>query len=241
MDRYGPSIDAETAQRLLDGEVAGPPRLARLLASVAYVRAQAPTGPLPGEERAVAAYRAAQGATRPGRGPVRSHAARGRRGWSRALVVGVAAIVLSGGGVAVAAATGVIPNPIPLHGSTPHSDGPQPSVQPDDTGRTRGNSTGAGSSGLGRTAGPSGSAVPLPSDLNGLCHAWAGDFSQDPSVAEHNPRYADLIAVAGGVDKVNAFCQEYLVARTPGDPKSSSSLDARPSAQPSPTATKNGH
>jgi hypothetical protein len=141
----------------------------------------------------------------------------------------------------VAAATGVIPNPIPLHGSTPHSDGPQPSVQPDDTGRTRGNSTDAGSSGLGRTAGPSGSPVPLPPDLNGLCHAWAGDFAQDPSVAEHNPRYTDLIAAAGGVDKVTAFCDAYLASRTPGSGKAQSSSDAQPSAQPSPTASKNGH
>lgn len=240
MDRYGPSIDAETAQRLLDGEVVGPPRLASLLASVAYVRAQTPTSPLSGEERAVAAFRAARVTSASGRARVGHHEA-GRRGaWSRALAIKVAvvAFVLSGGGVAVAAATGVIPNPLPLplHPPAPRSAGPQPGDRPDTPAGPRVSSAGAGASGA---AGPGTSASPLTADINGLCRAWPGDFSQDPSLAEHNPRYAGLIAVAGGVDKVTAYCDAYLAGRTPGA-KPTSSPDGRPSDSSTPSTSKGG-
>jgi hypothetical protein len=240
MDRYGPSIDAETAQRLLDGEVVGPPRLASLLASVAYVRTQTPTGPLPGEERAVAAFRAVGVGSAIGRAPVRHHEAPRRHAWSRALAikVAVAVFVLSGGGVAVAAATGVIPSPIPLHAPVPRSDGPQPGDGTNTPNGPRVSSRGVGPSGsgapgLGLDAPPSA----LPADINGLCHAWADEFGQDPATAEHNPRYAGLIAAAGGVDKVTAFCQAYLASRTPGGEKPSAS----PSDQSTQNTSKGGH
>jgi hypothetical protein len=253
MGRYGSAIDARTAQRMLDGEVVGPPHLARLLASIADGGPMARTGPaahpLPGEDEALAAFVAARvaGAHRPAGLPVAKAATGGRRAWSRTLSIKVvvAALVLSGGGVAVAASTGVIPNPLPGLAPGQRSTRPHPSARPDIPAgdRVSSNSTaGPGGSGpAGSGLAGSASASPgssLAPDINGQCHAWLDDFSRDPSVTEHNPRYAQLIALAGGADKVTAYCQAYLANRAKATP----SPDAAPSAQPTGSpAAKGSH
>jgi hypothetical protein len=254
MRRDGSAIDAETAQRILDGEVVGPAHLARLLASIAGGGPMARSGlaehRLPGEDEAVAAFVAARaaGAHRPGSLHAAKPKAGGRRVWSRTLSikVAVAALVLSGGGVAVAASTGVIPNPLPGHAHGPGSAGPHPSAGPDipagDRVSSNSRTAGPGGSGpAGSGLAGSASASPgssLPPDINGQCHAWLDDFARDPSVTEHNPRYARLVALAGGADKVTAYCQAYLANRAKATP----SPDAVPSAQPTGSpAAKGGH
>jgi hypothetical protein len=80
-----------------------------------------------------------------------------------------------------------------------------------------------------------------PADHNGLCHAWLDDSLTDPAVAAHNPRYADLIATAGGVDNVTAFCQDYLAARASAKP--TPAPDGHPSDKTTgpPATPKNTH
>jgi hypothetical protein len=244
MGRYGSAIDAETAQRMLDGEVAGPPHLARLLASIADGGPTAQAGlaghPLPGEDEAVAAFVVARaaGAHRASGLHVAKATSGGRRAWSRALSikVAVAAVVLSGGGVAVAASTGVIPNPLPGHAPGPRSAGPHPSARPDNpTGdwASSNSSTGSGLAGSGLAG--SASASPgssLPPDINGQCHAWLDDFPRDPSATEHNLRYAQLMALAGGAEKVTAYCQAYLADRAKDTPSADTAASAQPTGSP---------
>jgi hypothetical protein len=174
-----------TARRLLRGEKAGPDRLAELLAAAA-----APAGreELPGEEAAVTAFRAARLASAVAvRRPSTNKTALTLKAAAAALVVTAA------GGVALAA--GHLPGTTD-GGATPapqrrpgHTFVPRPSAKPSPT-HVRHSGTG-----------------PSPS-LTGLCHAYrAGD---DRGKALDNPAFTHLVTVAGGKNKVAAYCAALL-------------------------------
>ncbi|MQY07467.1 hypothetical protein [Actinomadura macrotermitis] len=133
-ERAGHGPGPQDAELLLaGGRVPGHERLAGLLADAA---APAPPGPVPGEDAAVAAFRAAR--------PLPARAAR----WGGRLAAKVTAVVcvtFAAGGVAVAAGTGNLPGqaPEPSHGRrhTPapgHGAGsgraPEPAPRPRVTG-----------------------------------------------------------------------------------------------------------
>jgi hypothetical protein len=249
-----PTIDAGTAERILGGQPAGPPALARLFAAATRPddpqpddrrRFESPdgSGPTPGEERAVAAFRAARLAAPATRSLATlspstlspatmspatmspstmspatvspatvspTHARPDRPAWGRALAVKFAALALAlvAGGVAVAASVGVIPG-----SSTPPPANSASASIVDATTTTP-------------AAAVSPSPRPsLPADIDGLCRAFQNEAIVDSAAAAHNPRFAELIAAAGGVEKLASFCESVLATAAPHG-------SGPPSAQP---------
>ncbi|MFD0731556.1 hypothetical protein [Planotetraspora mira] len=202
-------IDRFTAERLLRGETAGPDQLAKLLAAAA---APAERGELAGEEAAVAAFREAH--------LVPALQPRKRSMIKTALLkfvtLKVAAAALSAtavGGVALAAGTGHLPESL---------GGPAPSVRPTathDTGKapTAGDKHPSASSSSSSSSSPSPS--PSPS-LVGLCRAYQAGAGDNPGKALDNPAFTHLITVAGGKDKVAAYCADRLKTRAGKAPAS---------------------
>jgi hypothetical protein len=105
----------------------------------------------------------------------------------------VAVLAVGAGGVALAASTGALPNPL-----SPHS------------------SPSAPDRGAGSDADDHGNATPSPS-LVGLCTAFQAGAGADHGKALDSPAFQALIAAAGGKDKVDAFCTN-LLATAPGHP-----------------------
>ncbi len=133
------------------------------------------------------------------------------------------------GGVALAASTGALPNPLTDH----------PSVSA---------SASAGADALGKPTvdpshkGPQGS--PSPS-LVGLCHAYMAGAGSTNGKALESPAFQALITTAGGKDKVDGYCTSVLAA-APGHsesakPESSKASDhatARPTSMPTSLPTE---
>jgi hypothetical protein len=200
-----------TAERLLRGETAGPDQLAKLLAAAA---APAERGELAGEEAAVAAFREAH--------LVPALQPRKRSMIKTALLkfvtLKVAAAALSAtavGGVALAAGTGHLPEPL---------GGPAPSVRPTathDTGKapTAGDKHPSASPSPSPSSSSSPSSSPSPS-LVGLCRAYQAGAGDNPGKALDNPAFTHLITVAGGKDKVAAYCADRLETRAGKAPAS---------------------
>jgi hypothetical protein len=194
-------VDHTGAERLVSGERVGP-QVADLIA-----RATIPPRPdeLSGEERAVAAFRAALQA------PPRRVRARVLRGvgvtarWAGVKVVVVACLAVAGG-LAVASVAGVVPNPLiderPVATRSPSNpattQAPVPAV--------------VGSSAS--TAGPSSLSPSQPpftdADLPGLCRAYAEAFAHNN--LRDNPSFARLAEAAGGAEHVDAYCLAVLNA-----------------------------
>jgi len=194
------SLNPVTAEQLLDGTADTPPALANLLA-----RAAAPgqASELTGEAAALAAFQAAgrsaaYAPARPGT-PVRSRPA--RRRWL--VAVAAAVFTFASAGVAVAAATGIIPNPLGPDTSTPTSS--------DDT-----SSRGAPPPGN-RGSHPAGPTAPPPdAAVDGLCRAYLAQAANGRKEELNNPRFEALVQLAGGADKVAAYCTARLAEPTPG-------------------------
>jgi hypothetical protein len=98
----------------------------------------------------------------------------------------VAVLAAGAGGVAVAASTGVLPNPVNPHSSTTHSQAP----------------------------GKGGAASPSPSVV-GLCTAYRSGAGADHGNALESPAFQALITAAGGKDLVDAFCTGILGTPAP--------------------------
>ena len=143
--------------------------------------------------------------------------------------VTVAALVVGTGGVALAASTGALPNPLSGH-PTPaasargsHSDGPAASPH------------------------PAGSAHPSPS-LVGLCKAYSAGAASAQGKALDSPAFHALLVAAGGKDNVDSYCTN-LLGTTAAHPTGSPSEhpNGRPSSHPSgppsshPTGDPSGH
>jgi hypothetical protein len=183
-------IDAATAERLLAGDIVGPRHLAKLLSEAA---APARGHELRGEYAAMAAFRAARLVTaRPARRRF------GAAAWARLATVkaGAIALALAVTGVALAAGTGIIPNPLP--GMAPTTSTPSvPASSAYSSTSNHGDNPGA-------TTQP-GQTRP-PQSLNGLCHAYLAQMAAKHDKVLENPNFARLVEAAGGADKVPAFC-----------------------------------
>jgi hypothetical protein len=192
-DDFG--IDADRAERMLNGEPVGPDGLVRLLAALRPEAYRAET-PVAGEERALATFRLGY---RPE--PVRHR----RPAWARLVTVKLVVIALGvlAGGVAVAAGVGVLPDPFRPGAA---SRGPTTVTPPD------GSSTTAGSPSPSASATASASARP---DVPGLCRAFLSEG--DLGKATHNPRFADLVQLAGGPENVHSYCTAVLASPDPGN------------------------
>ncbi|MCW2861239.1 MAG: hypothetical protein JWP48_2947 [Actinoallomurus sp.] len=201
-----------TAQRLLRGETTGPDRLAELLATA--VAPVARDG-LVGEEAAISAFRDAHLAPAP---QLRRQSVI-KTALAKLLTIKVAAAALTAtaaGGVALAAGTGHLPESV---------GGAAPTAQPAPT-------HGTGTHHTAKASAPRGghsSAAPSPS-LVGLCHAYRAGAGDNPGKALDNPAFTHLISVAGGKDKVVAYCTGLLKAH-PGKARASHPAGA-PSTHP---------
>ena len=178
------SIDAAAADRLLRGEtVAGHERVARLLDAAA-----GPARPeeLVGRSAAVAAFRAARLAPLSQR---RSSIFKSVLAKILTVKIAALAIAIGGvGGVALAAGTGNLPDPVRRHlpGAADLSHRPHPG-------------------GSGARPGRSASAYPLGQ----LCRAYAErDRDQRRSALADDPQFRELVVQAGSrdLDTVDRFC-----------------------------------
>lgn len=137
----------------------------------------------------------------------------------------IAAVGLSGGGVALAAATGHLPAQAGGHPAASASAKPS------------GSAGAAGAATNGHT-----SATPSPA-LHGLCHAYAAGAGNNPGKALDNPAFSALITAAGGRDKVTSYCATVVESSKPGhSPAHSNSGSAghntgKPPRHPTPHAT----
>lgn len=193
-----PRLRRAATERLLDGAAqAGPASLAALLAAAS---APAHPGELAGRRTAVEAFGARHAlAPQPGRRSMLKTAL------AKMLTVKAAAVaaVAVGGGVALAATTGVLPNPLSTSSGKPSaSHSARPSHSP----------------------GAKGS--PSPS-LEGLCKAYAAKPDGERGKALESPAFQALITAAGGQDKVADFCMKLLPSGKP------STAGGKPSTLPS--------
>jgi hypothetical protein len=211
-------LTAEVAEQLLNGHPDVPRHARRLADRLALASAAAFPGELAGEDAAAAAFTAVVGADlvpQPGRRPMSKSAV-----VAKLLTLKVAAIALaavSAGGVALAASTGVLPNP--LAPSNPGHSTPGPS-------------RGSGSD-----------ATPSPSMI-GLCTAYLAGAGADHGKALESPAFSALITAAGGKDNVDAFCAA-LGVTAPGSGRGAGSPSGQPTTQPGatdhPTAEPTAH
>ncbi|MGS2617210.1 hypothetical protein ACVCAH_22190 [Micromonospora sp. LZ34] len=231
-------MDQETVERLLDGPVVdpqgGPQPLVLLLTAV---RAAPRAGELSGEGAAVHAYRRALAGA-----PV-DLPSRPRQRFTltafgvRALVAGIA--LAATGGVAVAAATGTLPNPLraPAPASTPPAPLPTASGSP------------AGGPGASSAPSPGvGDDRPSPSaSVVGLCRAYRAEATDNPGRALDNPVFGPLVGAAGGKDRVDGYCDRALAdppgrSRTPSTPADPPGAEpsTRPTERPAPPSPADG-
>ena len=131
----------------------------------------------------------------------------------------LAAVGVSGGGVALAAATGHLPSNLtgtPAAASSAATATVMPSASGNPASRP--------------------AASPSPS-LRGLCQAYTAHVGSSPGKALDNPAFSALITTAGGKDKVTAFCASLLATRPGNGPT------AHPGGKPSslPTSANTAH
>ena len=217
-------IDRDTAERLLCGDRAARADLPRLAGLVAALTAPAAGRELAGEDAAVAAFTAAR--LDPVPSPRRISMLKTTLAKLLTVKVAAACVALGGaGGVALAASSGTLPNP--LHGSAPH-----PSVSSSHSPRPHPSGT--------PSARPSHSAP--PPELALLCKHYAGRADEQRRHALDEPEFGRLVAFAGRKDRdrVDQFCAHLPETPPTGIP---SGLPHGPTGKPSgiPTGTPGGN
>ena len=202
-------ISTRTAEDLLDGAGAGVQHL-RLAATLRAAAGPGLPGELAGRHQTVAAFQRAQ--RQPASFPR-------RRSMIKSAVLklltlkaaAVAAVVVGTGGVALAASTGALPNPLNNH-PTPAASASRahPGDRPDASDQ------------------PGSPASPSPS-LVGLCHTYTAGAGSDHGKALDSPAFQALLTAAGGKADVDTFCTHLLASAQP-DP--SGHPGVKPSDQP---------
>lgn len=222
MSRHRHRIDRDTAERLLSGAAVHPghhhDRLARLIAAAG---APPDSGETPGDQAAMDAFRAAR--LDLAHSPRRPSVIETALAKLLTLKIAAAAVVAATatGGVALAASTGVLPNP--LGGDTPRVEQSQhPTGRPS---TTTGQQDAAG--------------TPSPS-LIGLCRAYAAGAGDNDGKALENPAFEALIAAAGDRDKVDRYCDTALTADTHGRPAGTPATERRPGGGTAPDSSPGG-
>ena len=134
----------------------------------------------------------------------------------------IVAVGVSGGGVALAAATGHMPANLTGKPAAASSTAAAAAAAATRTPSARGESASH------PTANPS------PS-LRGLCQAYTAQVSSSPGKALDNPAFTALITAAGGKGSVTGFCTS-LLATHPGNAPTSHPV-GKPSSHPAPANT----
>jgi hypothetical protein len=173
-------LDAETAEQLLTGQSVSAPGFGQLADRLSAASAGAFPGELAGADAALAAFRTATDvelAPTVRRSSLLKSALVAKLATLKVAAVAFAAV--SAGGVALAASTGVLPNP--LAPQTPAHSTPTPA-------HTNGSD-----------------ATPSPS-LVGLCQAYLSGVGNADGHALENPAFAALLNAAGGEENVTTYC-----------------------------------
>ncbi len=236
------SLTAAQAEQLLDAARAGrgaeADPLAQLMAAAA---APAQADELRGEDEALRAFRLALRAPAPAR-TVTFTPARHRPRWTWALLAKLIAVLLAatGAGWALAATSGMAPNPFwdpdpppapsdsasdrrPTSGDPQSEGAPGASPSDDPSADPSTDSSADPSESDGVTPSASGGSA-LPAGIFGLCQAYIAQ-GEDLSVMSINSQYR-LVQAAGSPEKVSAYCRELLGLPAP-------SPTAEPSPEPS--------
>ncbi|WMF04509.1 hypothetical protein [Micromonospora robiginosa] len=226
MNSPGPADRAESDRRL-DAARAAPPAGADALTRLLAAAAAPPTGhDLDGEERALAAFRAARAAPAPA--PARVPRRRLRLA---AAFSGLAATAVAG--VAFAAVRldrnpePVVPPVSTTAGTGPTGAGPSRPAPSGPGGQASGaapSPTPPSTSPPTSAPPPGGRPAPPPVDgkLAGQCRAYLAKPERQRAKALTTPGFADLVAAAGGAEKVEDYCRgtdPTPAAPTPHDPK----------------------
>ncbi|MBB2941795.1 hypothetical protein FB565_001499 [Actinoplanes lutulentus] len=196
-------MDRKTAESLLRGSVPGHP-LADLLSAA---KAPATDRELAGEAAAMAAFRVAA------HSPDTAITRRNPMLKLLSLKVAAAAFATTAtvGGVALAASTGTIPNPIFASSSAkPSHSKASPSVSP----HSKPSSAHPKPSG-------SASGSPSPKRLADLCKEFDGRDSDGRRRALDDDHFGDLVRKAGKKDRVERFCFDFGKPRPSGSVKPS--------------------
>jgi hypothetical protein len=130
----------------------------------------------------------------------------------------IAAVGVSGGGVALAAATGHMPANL--------------------TGKPAAAGSAAAATAMPAASGQSTNhpaGTPSPS-LRGLCQAYTAHAGRNTGKSLESPAFSALITAAGGKDSVTAYCVS-LLATHPGN-ASASHPSGKPSSHPAPANTR---
>jgi hypothetical protein len=210
-------LNRTVAEQLLRGESASGPasQLAdhyALASLLAFAAAPEAGRELAGEAEAVTAFRRAH--LGPATQPRRPSMSATKLLVAKAVIV---AVGVSGGGVALAAATGHMPANL--------------------TGKPAAASSAAAATAMPAAGGKSTShpaSSPSPS-LHGLCQAYTAHVGSSPGKALDSPAFTALITAAGGKDSVTAFCAS-LLATHPGNAPTSHPA-GKPSSHPTPANT----
>ncbi|MEU3291699.1 hypothetical protein ABZ722_05000 [Streptomyces longwoodensis] len=224
-ERLSRTLDALSAS--LTGSAAAEPAPASASAPAPASALGDRSGELPGEAAALAAFRAAReepagtgsGLVRIGRPGQRGTARSSRRRHSVRLGLAAALIAGTVGGVAVAAGTGVLPEPFGGTGPEPAtsvSATPGPGDHPDPTPSPRaGDSATVDGSEGGTTTGPAepGSAHGTPPEVAAACRAVRQGRTLNP-VLRHT-----LENRAGGPSRITAYCTDLLEEQKGGSGK----------------------
>ena len=134
------------------------------------------------------------------------------------------AAATAAGGVALAASSGTLPNPIAGAAADGNKTAAahataRPSHQP--------------------SHGARGDASPSPS-LVGLCHAYTAGAGNNPGKALENPAFTALITAAGGKDKVASYCVTVLAAAPGSTAAANPGRESAGSARPAPSVARTG-
>ena len=186
-------LGATELEQMLDGQRPWPPELAPV---VAALRPSALADETDGEAAAVAAFRAASG---PATGRP-TDSGRGLLGRLVVLKIAIAAAVLAGGGLAVAAVTGTLPAP-----ADDRPDPPIVSVSPAHPGRG---------------VVPERHATSMPVAAVDLCRRYLAVPPDAAARALTVPPLDALADLAGGRDGVRAYCASIpnVITATPAAP-----------------------
>ncbi|MCZ7420725.1 MULTISPECIES: hypothetical protein [unclassified Micromonospora] len=212
-------MDRKTADRLLDADPVALSQAGPLAAPLRAARGPARPDEMAGEHLAVAAFRAAADLAPESR-PRRESMLRSTL--AKLLTVKAATVVAATGlgGVALAAGTGALPDPVVDPTTRPATHAPAaPTATPS------------------LPAGPADRAgvgdSPSPS-LTGLCQAYAAGAA-NPGKASENPAFAELVEAAGGAGQVDEYCADAASkdrARPTGAPGGAGRPTTRPTPNP---------
>lgn len=233
-------LSRRDAKRLLDGDHGGPDQLGQLFAAARTTGVHADSA---GLGRVLADFvdrTALLPAVTSGRRRSAVRIALARIAAAKMVVIAALA-ALATGGIALAATTGTIPNPLPdsshattsesastgerITSLTPSHIPPMSSISESDDR--------ASDSPNGRTPNTS-SAEPSPS-LTGLCTSWLARPHVNGK-ADTSAAFSVLVAAAGGLDAVDGYCTALLASSRPATPSTSVTTSARTT-----TSAKNPH